>query len=317
MGESSFEESGAFAEMTRYGAFQCRVPGLVHTDSVRTGQLEDFGDGDRSPPAGRIVDGQETVPEGRRRPALALAAVTIVLLVFAATLEPVQRTARVAMGLAGLTPLAVTLSGMVEDESGAPVAHAFVRVFQDRALATTYTDERGAYQMAFSIRTEAPADVSVGANGYEASLRAIRVASTEPHYDARLHAIVRIDAGATVHLVVAPEDGLCYPLRNDARERARSWPCRLVRVTTRETGVLTVAVVADDQRGQFGVTFAVGSQPFLVFATPCCAPDSAALLPAGIETIVQVVALDLDTAGASHSGLRQRSFTLQTTLEPP
>ena len=269
------------------------------------------------PGAGRIVDAQETPAEGHRRPALALAAVTIVLVVFAATLEPVQRAARVAMGLAGLAPLSVTLAGRVTDESGAPIAHAFVRVFQDRELAATYTDEHGTYAMLFSIRTDAPADVSVGANGYEASLRAIRVASTDPHYDTQLHPVVRIDGGATVHLVVGSGDGLCYPLRTDGHKRDLSWPCRLVRVTAREAGVLSVAVVADDPRDHLGVTFAVGSQPFLVFATPCCVPDSAARLPAGAEAIIQVVALDLDTTDTPPSGRSQQSFILRTTLEPP
>ena len=86
----------------------------------------------------RIVDAQEPPPAARRRRWLALAAVVLILLVFAATLEPVQRTARTALGLAGLLPLAVTMSGMVIDEGGLPIGHAFVRVDQGQELATTY-----------------------------------------------------------------------------------------------------------------------------------------------------------------------------------
>ncbi|TMF59999.1 MAG: carboxypeptidase regulatory-like domain-containing protein, partial [Chloroflexi bacterium] len=119
----------------------------------------------------RIVDAQEPPPAARRGRWLALAAVVLILLVFAATLEPVQRTARTALGLAGLLPLAVTMSGMVIDEGGLPIAHAFVRVDQGQELAATYTDETGGYRMGFTIRTAAPAHVSFGANGYEASLR--------------------------------------------------------------------------------------------------------------------------------------------------
>src|SRR5207237_96958 len=115
---------------------------------------------------------------------------------------PQCRTARTALGLAGFVPLAVTLSGVVTNEGGSPIAHAFVRVDQDRELAATYTDETGSYRMAFTIRTADPADVSFGANGYEASLRELHVASTEPKYAAQLHRLVRIDSGATTHLVV-------------------------------------------------------------------------------------------------------------------
>jgi hypothetical protein len=91
----------------------------------------------------RIVDLQGAPPVGGRRLSLAPAAVAIVLLVFAATLEPVQRTARAALWLAGLAPLAVTMSGIVADEDGAPIMNAFVRVDQGGKLATTYTDEQG------------------------------------------------------------------------------------------------------------------------------------------------------------------------------
>src|SRR5439155_7881690 len=126
------------------------------------------------------------------------------------------------------------------------------------------------FDMTYSIRTRYPDTVSVGASGYEASLRDLRVASTDPQYDARLHKVVRIDAGATAHAVIASEDGLCYPVRTDPREPDRSWPCRLLHVLVGKTGVLSVAVVPDDPRDRFGESFAVGSQPMLLFATPCC-----------------------------------------------
>jgi len=221
-----------------------------------------------------------------------------------------------ALGLAGLAPLTVTMSGTVTDEDGAPIAHAFVRVGQDRELATAFTDETGNYQLVFSVGKAVPAEVSIGATGYEATVRELRVASADPRYDARLRPVVRIDAGATAHLVIGPDDGLCYPVRTDAREPDRSWPCRLLHVTVRQTGVLRVAVVPDDHGGQFGVSFAVGSEPTLLFAMPCCASDEAARLPEGADALVQVVALDLD-ASATLSGRRQQGFTLRTALDPP
>ena len=264
----------------------------------------------------RIVDAQEPPAPLSRRRSHALLSVAVVLLVFAATLEPAQRTARMVLGLAGLAPLTVTMSGTVTDEDGAPVAHAFVRVGQDREFATAFTDETGNYRLVFSVRKAVPAEVSVGATGCEASVRELRVASVDPRHDARLHPIVRIDTGATAHLVVGPDDGLCYPVRIDAREPDRSWPCRLVHVTIRQTGVLRVAVVPDDAGGQFGVSFAVGSEPTLLFAMPCCASDDVARLPEGADAFVQVVALDLDPSAAP-SGRRQQGFTLRTVLDPP
>ena len=266
----------------------------------------------------QIVDAQEyPTTASRRRRWLALVPVAVVLLVFAATLEPVQRTARMVLGLAGFVPLAVTMSGNITDDDGAPIRHAFVRVGQEEGqLASTYSDEAGRYQLAYSIRTRLPADVSVGATGYEASLRELRVTSTDPQYDARLHKVVRIDAGATTHAVIASEDGLCYPVRTDVREPDRSWPCRLLHVLVGKTGVLSVSVVPDDPRDRFGVSFAVGSEPTLLFATPCCPSDDAARLPEGADALVQVVALDLDTSAAPSNRSRQ-GFTLHTALDPP
>jgi len=80
--------------------------------------------------------------------------------------------------------------------------------------------------------------------------------------------------------------------------------------------VLSVAVVPDDPRDRFGVSFAVGSEPTLLFATPCCPSDDVVRLPEGAEALVQVVALDLDTSAAPSDRSRQ-GFTLRTALDPP
>jgi hypothetical protein len=260
-----------------------------------------------------IVDAHEPpAPVGRGR-SLALAPVAVVLLVFAATLEPVQQTARSALGLAGIAPLAVTMSGEVTDEEGAPIAHAFVRVSQDRELATGFTDQTGTYRLAFSIQTREPANVSVGATGYEASVRGLHVSSTDPRSDARLRRRIRIDSGSTAHLAVGSGDGLCSLVR---AEGDHFWPCRLVHVTVAAAGVLNVAVEANDPRDRFGVAFAVGSQPTLVFATPCCPFEDAARLPQGADALVQIVALDLKRSAAPSTN-DQHFFTLRTALGPP
>src|SRR5438046_8762995 len=96
----------------------------------------------------QIVDVQDYPATASRRRWLALVPVAVVLLVFAATLEPVQRTARMALGLAGLAPLAVTMSGNITDDDGAPIAHAFLRVGQEGQLAATYSDASGRYPLA-------------------------------------------------------------------------------------------------------------------------------------------------------------------------
>ena len=266
--------------------------------------------------AAQIVDAQEQPAGPSHRRSLALAAVAIVLLVFAATLAPVQRVASAALGLAGLVPLVVTMSGYVTDDEGRPIAHAFVRAGQGRGLATTYTEETGSYRLIFSVQTRVPVDVSIGASGYEASVGEIRVASTDPRHDVRLHPLVRIDAGSAVHLIIGSDDGLCYAVRADTSEPRRSWPCRLLHVTVGKAGVLSVAVQSDDPRDRFGVSFAVGSQPTLLFATPCCAADGTARLPEGADALVQVVALDLESESAATSARRQ-GFTLRAALDLP
>ena len=263
-----------------------------------------------------ILDAQEPPLAGTRRRSLALVPVAVVLLVFAATLEPAQRTTRTLLGLAGLAPLAVTLSGNVTDDGGAPIAHAFVWVGQDGALASTYTDGNGDYRLAFSVNTAAPTAVSIGAVGYEANLRQLRIASTDPERYVRLHREARIDAGSATHLSVTPEDGLCYPVKAEGREPDQSWPCRFLHVIITRTGVLGVTVVADDPGDRFGLTFPVGSEPTLVFETPCCAESDSARLPEGVEALVQIVALDLGTSAATN-GRGSHGFTVRTTFDPP
>ena len=262
----------------------------------------------------QIVDADEAPLRGRRPAVVGIFAAAIVLVLFAATLEPVQRTGRTLLGLAGIIPLTVTMTGRVTDEGGAPIAHAFIRVDQGQELANTITVADGSYQMGFAIRTNEPADVSIGATGYEASLRELRVGSTEPRLDTQLRPIIRVDAGTTTHLVVAPEDGLCYAVRASATEPPRSWPCRVVHISGLEAGGLDVSVLADDPRDHLGLTFAVGTRPALILADPCCPQEDAARVTAGAEAVVQIVALDLENGQAAPRGAQ--GFTLRTALGP-
>src|SRR5438309_5013594 len=154
----------------------------------------------------QIVDADEATLRGRRPAVVGILAAAIVLVLFAATLEPVQRAGRTLLGLAGFVPLAVTMTGKVTDEGGAPIAHAFIRVDQGQELANTITVADGSYQMSFAIRTNEPADVSIGATGYEASLRELRVGPTEPRPDTPLRPIIRVAAGTTTPPAVPPAD---------------------------------------------------------------------------------------------------------------
>jgi hypothetical protein len=261
-----------------------------------------------------IVDVEETPPRGRRPAAVGIVAAASVLLVFAATVEPVQRAGRTVLGLAGIVPLTVTMTGRVTDERGAPIPRAFIRVDQGPQLATASTDSAGGYEMVFAIRTRERADVSIGAIGYEATIRELRVSSINPRLDTRLHPVVRIDAGTEVHLAVAVEDSLCAPVRADPSEPQRRWPCRLVHISGLQSGGLSVSVVPDDSRDHLGVTFGVGTRPALILATPCCASEDSARVTAGGEAFVQVVALDLETGGSAPRGAQ--AFTLRTALGP-
>jgi hypothetical protein len=90
----------------------------------------------------------------------------------------------------------------------------------------------------------------------------------------------------------------------------------LLHVTVGRAGVLHVTVEGDDPQDRFGVSFAVGSEPTLLFATACCASDDTARLPEGADALVQIVALDLGTSAAP-SGPSRRGFTIRTALDPP
>lgn len=245
---------------------------------------------------------------------LAAVAAAIVVLLFASTLEPVQRAARNAVALAGVGTLAVTMSGTVTNDLGAPIPHAFVRVFQDAELANATTDTGGAYRMEFAIKGNTRADVSIGAEGYEAIMRDLRPGWLETRYDPRLHPVVRVDAGTSTHLVVAYDDGLCS-LAHATGEAARSWPCRVVHVGGLQAGGLTVEVQGDDPRDRIGVTFGVGTLTHRILDRACCAASATLRVSAGGEAIVQIVALDLET-GLGGSGTNAKGLTIRTTLAP-
>jgi hypothetical protein len=164
------------------------------------------------------------------------------------------------------------------------------------------------------IRTSSPLDLSVGANGYEPTTRDLRVGSLDPRYDVRLRTIVRLDAGATVHLVVASDDGRCRAVPTDPSEPQHSWPCRLVHVTGLESGGLNIGVVPDDPRDRFGVSFGVGTRPQVILGAPCCGTSDSTRVSGGGEAFVQIVALDLERGAAEP--LAHKGFLLKTALAP-
>ena len=61
----------------------------------------------------QIVDADEAPLRGHRPAVVGIFAAAIVLVLFAATLEPVRRTGRTLLGLAGIIPLTVTMTGSV------------------------------------------------------------------------------------------------------------------------------------------------------------------------------------------------------------
>ena len=259
----------------------------------------------------RIVDAEEFPRRAGRGSVLAIGAATAIVLLFASTVEPVQGAARNALGLAGLVPLTVTLSGTITDETGGPIPHAFIRIDQGHELATTISDAGGRYEADFSIWTNAPAYLSVGANGYEPIMRDLHTSSTDPHNDVRLRPVVRIDAGASMHLVVTADDGLCWTVS----EPRRAWPCRFVHVTGLESGGLDVGVVPDDPRDRIGVSFGVGTRPQVILGETCCGTSDSTRVTGGGEAFVQIVALDFDSGGEGKP-LAPKGFVFRTALAP-
>lgn len=260
-------------------------------------------------PGATLVEAPEaTEAAGRWRVPLSAIAVLVIVVAFLATRPEVQHAGRIGLGIAGLVPLATTLRGSVTDESGAPVTHAEIGIDQASRIAFSVSDQLGSYALAFDVMANAPVAVSIGATGYETRTREIRIRSSEATYDARLHRLIRIDAGAEIRLSVASDDDLCYSAQ-------QVWPCRTVHVTALSAGALRVEALADDPHVNLAVRLSVA--PGTLVGTPalasgCCAARAELTVPQGTEVTAEVLFLDLANVTTPASSFSQ-GFTLRTS----
>jgi hypothetical protein len=209
---------------------------------------------------------------------------------------------------------AYRLDGVVRDTSGAPVAGARVAVYYNlrvaSAVATTTTDETGAYALGYEL-SPLPAGQFWGAAylvaekaGYEAdgfgpgvftrpdtSLTRAPDGVVSVHRDLRLHATVALAAGASARLVIHPDDPTCLQWFMDKDE----WPCRIVRVTAPAAGRLTVDVSWTDETRthELGLQLVPQVISGLRSDPPCCeAPHESIDVAEGEVIQVQVLFLN-------------------------
>jgi Carboxypeptidase regulatory-like domain len=120
------------------------------------------------------------------------------------------------------------LTGLVTDDTGSPVPMANVVTYSQGGTRTASTDEQGFYEI---DSTNGPMEVSAAKDGFERSLRFL---TAVPKQDIRLHRMVRLAAGASRIVTVAPDDSMCG-LEDE-------YTCRTIRVVAPGAGLLHVSV---------------------------------------------------------------------------
>jgi hypothetical protein len=254
-----------------------------------------------------LVESPDATQSTRQLPLGAIAVLAIVV-AFAVTRPEVQHASRIGLGVAGFVPLATTLRGTVTDEAGDPVAHADVTIEQAAPVTRSTADRLGTYAIAFDVMANRPTVVSVSAIGYETHVREIGIRSSEVTYDAHLHRVVRIGAGAEVRLSIAPDDGLC-------RVALDVWPCRIVHLTALHSGRVAAVVIPDDPQVNLGVRLSVPRRIFAdtpALSSDCCASRAELMVPEGTDVTVEILYLDFANVTAPASSART-GFTLRSS----
>ena len=123
--------------------------------------------------------------------------------------------------------------GVVIDADNTPIAGARVSVLtEERLVVDTVADAQGAY--AVEIERSEYHVVSTAREGFEPSELILHPRGREMRYDVRLQRIVRINAGESVTLTVAPTGPACG-------DGDSIWLCRRVRVVFPAGGALQLA----------------------------------------------------------------------------
>ena len=233
------------------------------------------------------------------------------------------------------------LDGVVRDTSGAPVAGARVAVYYNlrlaSAVATTTTDEAGAYALTYELSRLPAGQFWGGAYlvaekaGYEPDGLGPSVFTRSVTYltrsaddvmsrqtDLRLHAIVVLAAGGSARLGIRPDDPTCLKWFMDKDE----WPCRIVRVTAPAAGRITVDVTWIDSDHELGLQLLPESIIGLRQDPPCCGRHESIDVREGEVIEVQVLFLNEGyfarhrPSAALPAAHGAQSFDVSTTFTP-
>ena len=179
----------------------------------------------------------------------------------------------------------VHLQGVVVDDERAPIVGATVTV---RPYATvpmpapvvTATDSAGRYDVTFVGNLTAT--VQAERDGYERTLQYadVVVNAVTVTKNLRLRRVIRIMAGDSRSLVLAPDDPACG--FDD------EWICRTIRVTATRAGTLALDVTADD--GNLRPALGIGSIAWPTIPPyPCCPRQSTQAVAGGDEVIANIM----------------------------
>jgi hypothetical protein len=194
-------------------------------------------------------------------------------------------------------PNPILLTGRVTDSTtSAPISGATVSI---NGRYRTTTDSSGNYSVSFLDGGSNSNILYVYTNNYESDYRYIRATSQNVH----LYRIVRITAGDSTVVTIAPDDSLCVNNVQDIPGLGPDYVCRGVTVVAPSNGVMTLEAVSTQG----------GARPPLeveASVSPCCSErignPTSIQVTAGTEVGVSVEMLSGSTTS--------QMFTLTTSM---
>jgi Carboxypeptidase regulatory-like domain len=175
------------------------------------------------------------------------------------------------------TPTFVLTGRVTDSATAAPVAGAIVSI---NGRYTSTTDTAGRYSVAGFLDFGNSSFTYVSANNYESDYRFIR-GTTQ---NVRLNRVVRITAGDSIPVTIAPGDTLCVNNSQDEPGSGPDYVCRSVRVVAPRDGVVRVEAVSTDGAARPPLELEI------VGANTCCSLENprAVWVAAGTELIASV-----------------------------
>lgn len=187
----------------------------------------------------------------------------------------------------------LSLTGVVTDASGNPIADATVAAHLRDGRVPARTDTQGRYEIVAPVPNFTRFEVVAEKVGYEPNSQ-VPMAMTQ---DFRLYRIDRFAAGETRRLTITSDDSLC----TDGLDHSDyHWRCRTFRVQAHENGTMLLKLVPDDpgETGKLCVTAAPYND---------CGGLVAVSVPSGAEMKVTVLT-------AFHLPRGPQTFTLNTSV---